>query len=94
VRSARPYGHPRSPNPRRGRAISGNPEPHRRNIFDDERDAQSTSRDWPSITPPAIQKIADIESQTAIRIAFMRVRGRDGGVDSHRNIVLPTRIAA
>ena len=56
--------------------------------------AQSTSRDWPSATPPAIQKIADIDSQAAMRMAFMRVRGRDGGVETHRKIVLPTCIAA
>ncbi len=56
--------------------------------------AQSTSRDWPSANPPAIQKTADIDSQAVMRIAFMRASGRDGGVETHRNTVLPTCIAA
>ncbi len=56
--------------------------------------AQSTSRDWPSANPPAIQKIADIDSQAVMRMAFMRASGCDGGVETHRKIVLPTCIAA
>ena len=56
--------------------------------------AQSTSRDWPSANPPAIQKTADIDSHAVMRMAFMRVRGRDSGVETQRKIVLPTCIAA
>src|SRR6185437_7595773 len=56
--------------------------------------AQSTSRDGPSASPPAIQKIADTDSQAVMRIAFMRASDWDGSVDSHRNPVLPTCIAA
>ena len=57
--------------------------------------AQSTSRNSPCANPPAIQKIADTESQAAMRMAFRRVRERDGGVrdpqkdrlaDLHRRI--------
>ena len=56
--------------------------------------AQSTSRDSPSANPPAIQKIADTDSQAVMRIAFMRASGCDGGVETHRKTVLPTCIAA
>ena len=56
--------------------------------------AQSTSRDWPSVNPPAIQKIADTDSHDVMRIAFMRAGGREAGVTIHKNTVLPTCIAA
>ena len=56
--------------------------------------AHSTSRDWPSANPPAIQNTADIDSHAVIRIAFIRADIRDGGVETQRNTVLPTCIAA
>src|SRR3954469_13843516 len=56
--------------------------------------AHSSSRALPSATPPAIQKIAEADSQAVIRIAFMRASVRQRGVDSHRNTVLPTCIPA
>src|SRR6266446_10433411 len=46
--------------------------------------AQSTSREWPSAMPPAIQKMADIDSQTRIRSAFIRADVRLGGVEIGR----------
>src|SRR4029078_1078096 len=49
--------------------------------------AHSVTRGWPAPAPPAVQKIAGTESQAAIRMAFIRVRGRDGGVETHRKIV-------
>src|SRR3954447_5413992 len=49
--------------------------------------AQSDSRLLPSATPPAIQKIAEPDSQAVIRIAFMRASVRERGVDTHRNTV-------
>ena len=79
-----------------GRAIARNPEPHRRrDVFDHERDRpKHEPRSRPRASPPAIQNTADTESQAAMRMAFMRARGRDGGVETHRKIVLPTCIAA
>jgi hypothetical protein len=56
--------------------------------------AQSTSREWPSAKPPAIQKIADIDSQTRMRTALIRAKVRLGGVDISRKTVRPTCIAA
>src|SRR4051794_777416 len=56
--------------------------------------AHSDSRLLPSANAPAIQKIADADSQAVMRIAFMRAGVRARGVDSHRNTVLPTCIAA
>ncbi len=56
--------------------------------------AHSSIRALPCAKPPAIQKIADADSQAVIRIAFMRAGVRERGVDSHRKTVLPTCIAA
>src|SRR3990170_2571834 len=56
--------------------------------------AQSASRACPCANPPAIQNIADVDSQAVIRIAFIRAEGRERGVETHRNTVLPTCIAA
>src|SRR4051812_23994340 len=56
--------------------------------------AQSRRRAWPWAKPPAIQKIAETESHDVIRTAFIRAGGRDAGVDTHKNTVLPTCIAA
>src|SRR3954466_15161134 len=56
--------------------------------------AHSVSRALPCAKPPAIQKTAEIDSQAVIRIAFIRATIRERGVDSHRNTVLPTCIAA
>src|SRR4051812_1641746 len=56
--------------------------------------AHSVNRTLPCAKPPAIQKIADVDSQAVIRIAFIRATIRERGVDSHRNTVLPTCIAA
>jgi hypothetical protein len=56
--------------------------------------AQSASRCCPSARPPAIQKIADTNSQTRMRTAFIRARVRSSGVDASRKIVRPTCIAA
>src|SRR6478752_9770865 len=47
--------------------------------------AQSTSRDWLSAKPPAIQKIPDVNSHAVMRTAFMRISGREDGVDIQRN---------
>src|ERR1700731_5246328 len=49
--------------------------------------AQSTSRCCPSAKPPAIQKIADTDTQTRIRSAFMRAKILVRGVDSSQNRV-------
>src|SRR5258708_24095942 len=43
--------------------------------------AQRTSREFPSAKPPAIQKMADMASQAAIRTAFKRARFPRGGVE-------------
>src|SRR5216683_3651910 len=56
--------------------------------------SQSSSRECPSARPPAIQKMADIDSHAVIRTAFMRAKVREDGVDTHRKTVLPTCIAA
>jgi hypothetical protein len=56
--------------------------------------AQSASRACPCAKPPAIQKIADIDSHAVMRTAFMRAGVRLGGVDTHKKTVLPTCIAA
>src|SRR4051812_1415833 len=56
--------------------------------------AHRTRRTSPSTTPPAIQKTADIDSQTRIRTAFMRADVRFRGVEISRKIVRPTCIAA
>ncbi len=56
--------------------------------------AHSTSRDWPSANPPAIQKTADIDSHAVMRMAFIRADIRCGGVETQRKTVLPTCIAA
>src|SRR4051794_13469536 len=56
--------------------------------------AHSTSRNWPSAKPPAIQNTADIDSHAVMRMAFSRANARDGGVETQRKIVLPTCIAA
>src|ERR1700694_5772368 len=56
--------------------------------------AQRAIREFPSAKPPAIQKIADTDSQAVIRTAFMRAMVRVGGVDTQRKTVLPTCIAA
>src|SRR3954449_12101155 len=50
--------------------------------------AQSSRRAWPSANPPAIQKIADADSQAVMRTAFRRAGVRERGVDTHRNTVL------
>ena len=54
----------------------------------------STSRNWPSTKPPAIQNTADIDSHAVMRMAFSRANARDGGVETQRQIVLPPCIAA
>src|SRR6195952_3382671 len=56
--------------------------------------AHNSSRALLSAKPPAIQKMADADSQAVIRIAFMRASVRERGVDNHRNTVLPTCIPA
>ena len=56
--------------------------------------AQSARRTSPAAKPPAIQKIADVDSHAVIRTAFRRASGREGGVDSHRKTVLPTCMPA
>src|SRR5258708_11485119 len=56
--------------------------------------AQRSSRECPSARPPAIQNTADVDSQTRIRIAFIRTGGRLGGIDGNRKIVRPTRNGA
>src|SRR5258705_9586122 len=56
--------------------------------------AHRMRRQGPSAKPPAIQKMADIDSQARIRTAFMRAKVRAGGVDTSRKIVRPTCIAA
>src|ERR1700687_4581024 len=53
--------------------------------------AHSTSRESPSAMPPAIQNIADVDSQTRIRIAFMRTEGLPGGTDARRRRGRPDR---
>ena len=60
----------------------------------DSATAQSTSRECPCAKPPAIQKTADVDSQTRIRTAFMRAKVRPGGVETSRKMVRPTCIAA
>src|SRR3954447_26779800 len=56
--------------------------------------AHSSSRELPSANPPEIQNTADADSHAVMRIAFMRASVRERGVDTHRNTVLPTCIAA
>ncbi len=56
--------------------------------------AQRTSRECPSAMPPAIQNTADIDSQTRMRIAFLRTEGWVAGIDAKRKAVRPTCIAA
>src|ERR1700733_8884571 len=56
--------------------------------------AQSPSRCCPCAKPPAIQKIADTDSQTRIRSVLVRAMVRAGGVDSSQKAVRPTCIAA
>src|SRR3954447_24887169 len=56
--------------------------------------AHSSSRELSSANPPAIQNTAEADSQAVMRIAFMRASVRERGVDTHRNTVLPTCIAA
>ncbi len=81
----------------RGRAVFRNPEPRRRrDIFDRQRHRpQREPRTRPSASPPAIQSVPDIDSQTRMRTAFMRgVRPiphranqqEDGAPDLHRAI--------
>src|SRR5476649_2108938 len=49
--------------------------------------AQSHSRQYPSAKPPAIQKIADSNSQARMRTAFIRARVRVDGIDARRKMV-------
>ena len=57
--------------------------------------AQSTSRNWPSAKPPAIQNTADSDSQAVMRIAFSaRQRSATAASRPSRKTVLPTCIAA
>src|SRR6266567_106758 len=55
---------------------------------------QSMRRECPPTRPPAIQNTAEADSQAVILTAFRRAGAREAGVETHRNTVLPTCMAA
>jgi len=56
--------------------------------------AHSSSRAAPSAKPPQTQNTAEADSQTRMRIAFIRIDGRVRGIDASKKTVRPTCIAA